>query len=261
MVTNTKVIFSDPFTEVVERPLYADSVLSSRRAILAKDRDGEFREVGVVAGGYQLIHNTLALDIISDIQSRTDFNWRTLKTVWPADKGNKFIQLDVSERKIDTFDHNGQTNEMYLGMMTRNSYDGSTAFGFELFLFNMLCANQYINRNRFGYFSIRHDDNRSFDILDSVRSVHDGVQRAIETAPRFRSLQSRSLDVNGLVGIRHDLDKSMPGHGWGETLKRLDGDTEWDLYQAMTNFLSHERDGLSSFRQNDQITGYFLKAA
>ena len=261
MVSNTKVVFSDPFTEVVERPLYADSVLSSRRAILAKDRDGEFREVGVVSNGYQLIHNSLALDIVSDIQSRTEFGWRTLKTVWPADKGYKFSQLDVSDRKIETFDHNGKANEMYLGMMTRNSYDGSTAFGFELFLFNMLCSNQYINRNRFGYFSIRHDDNRSFDIQDSVRSVHDGVGRAIETAPRFRSLQTRSVDLKALVGIRHDLDKTLPGCGWGETIKRLDGDTQWDVYQAMTNYLSHEKDGLSSLRQNDQITTYFLNAA
>jgi hypothetical protein len=170
--------------------------------------------------------------------------------------GKRYLHHFVTEDKISEI-RNGHTHEIRLGAMLYNSYDGSSKFGMELFIVNMSCTNQYVSRNRFGYFSIRHDHGQNIDISDASQQLVLGAEKAIKIVPRIEDLQKLSLQSTDIVEAKRSV--SIPQTKWGDVLDHIEYGTWYGLYQAMTWVTSHEMTGMSSISAGTSCTEWALK--
>jgi len=183
-------------------------------------------------------------------------SWKQLKTLWD---GKKYVDYFYTENPISEI-KNGTTYPLHLGMMLRNSYDGSSKFGMEFFIMNQICMNQYIARKTMGYFAIRHTGSNNFDVNDALQNVSLGATRLTQLAPRLEHMVSKKLEIADITAAAaSDL---IPGGHWGtalETLqKEVDFGTVFGLYQALTFVTSHKMTGFSAINKGDAVTEYFF---
>ena len=146
-------------------------------------------------------------------------------------------------------------------MMARNSYDGSTKFGLEFFIMNMICANQYIARKLMGYFAIRHTGENKIDVEDALQNISEGTTRLISIAPKIESFIAKPLQIADLVSARSA--EIIPDSYWGTAIdtlgKETDSGTVFGLYQALTFVTTHRMSGIRSITSGDEVTEYFFK--
>ena len=248
-------IFTDPFAPLQVSPItVGGETMQNKIAIQVKADDGSWSlKPSVVSTDYTVITNAEARDCVDDIMTRSQYSWRPLKQHWD---GKRYIAYHLTNEKITTLARDGKTpHDIHLGMMMRNSYDGSSIFGIELFIANMACTNQYTARNLFGSFAIRHN-NREWDFNDALQQIGRGAQNAISVVPKLSMLTSMPLTpVHIIEAHKHT---KIPTSKWGEVLGALDTDVEdsgklYGLFQAMTYVTSHKMDGLSSLRAGESV--------
>lgn len=253
--------FTDPYAEVIVEELSAGGeIITSKKAIKVMDDENNFQTVGIVSKDYNLIQNSMAKDVADDIFTRSPYDWKSLIDIrgkerlhWDGKRMNHFYITDETIANI-----NG--GDIRLGALLRNSYDGSSVFGFELYLCNMKCTNQYISRNQFGYFSIKHTANGQlhFDLEDAVNELSQGAQRAIAVAPKIDALSNLPVEVNSIENVYRNID--FPKSKWGDVIEKLSSEkkTMFGLFQALTFVCTHELSVLPSLKSGNSITNYFL---
>lgn len=256
----SKSSFSNPFAPVDTQPVHVAGQEVSKIAVRVQDDNGEHQVSGILGRDYNLISNQLAYDTASDVFTRSDLNWQTLVDYRGKERihfdGKRYIHHFITGEPIEQVC--GQP--CHLGALLYNSYDGSSRFGFELFLCNMHCTNQYISRNKFGFFAIRHTSNGQihFDINDATAELADGAQRAIAVAPRISQLSEIPLTLEHLTAARQKT--AIPASKWGDVLDQLakeDG-TAYGLFQALTFTATHKLSGLSAISTGASITDFAL---
>ena len=250
-----RMTFSDPYAEVkLQKPMVGEKEMPNQ-AVMVKSDQGEFEPVASVGPGYNLVPNQLCRDLADDIVSRSDYSFEPLKTLWD---GKRFVQMMISNESFTTI----HQNELKVGLMFRNTYDASGALAFEMFMCNQICSNQYHNRNRFGFFALRHtpDGVGQWDIQDAVDQIGAGVGKLIEAAPRIKEMMDEPLTIDHLTEAHRRLDKLAPSL-WGNILGRLAGEkkTRFGLFQAMTGAASHDVKGFNTLTVGNRIGEYFLK--
>ena len=257
-------IFTNPYADVQVSPIMVQGeTMSNKLAVQVRaDDDTWSAKPSVVSTGYSVITNSEARDCGHDIMTRSPYTWRGLKTHWD---GKRYIGYHLTNEKIAQIDTDGEPHPIHLGLMIRNSYDGSSIFGIQLFVANMVCLNQYQDRNRFGYFAIRHTE-RNWDFSDALSQIGHGAQRAIEIAPRIQALQNTPLTMGLLQGAHRAIE--MPKTKWGEVLTALDADvnrghsgTAYGLFQALTFVSTHQLDGMSTLRVGESVMQWALPSA
>lgn len=256
--------FSNPFAEVEISPAtVAGETVPTRVAVRVKDDEGTFQFIDFVGKDYQLLPNRKVRDIAEDIMSRTGGEYggfRNLKTLWD---GKRYVDYFASNSPIATA-VNGSKTELCLGLMAWNAYDGTRRSGFEVFALNPFCTNQYVSRNRFGYFAWAHTPGEAgkIDVEDAMEGIRIGVQNIIKAAPMIGEMKHRELTLPMLTEAR--LKTEMPVSKWGEVLERLDIEfktektTQFALYQALTHVNSHSMSGMSALKIGTSITEHFL---
>ena len=253
----TKQIFSNPFAEVEITPVtVSGQEITSKMAVRVQADDGEWSKApSIVSSDYKLIRNDVARDIGDDIMSRSGMPWKSLKTLWD---GKRWCAYSITENKIGDITGGADNHPVHVGMMLRNSYDGSGVLGLEMFACNMVCSNQYIERNRFGYFAIRHDNARDFDVQDAIENVSRGVDNIMAVAPKLSQMRSMELTARGIFDAHRNC--TIPKSMWGDVLSRmaLEEATVFGLYQALTNVASHQVGGFSSISVGQSIGNAFL---
>lgn len=252
----TKATFSNPFADVDMQPVQVAGEDVAKVAVRVKDDKGEYKLAGILGKDYTVYKNSLARDVASDIMTRSGMPWKQLKTLWD---GKKYADYYYTENPITAI-ANGSTYPLHLGMMTRNSYDGSSKFGFEFFIMNTICLNQYIARKIMGYFAVRHTGHNDFDIEDALQNVSLGATRLTQLAPRLQQLTTRELTVADITQAANaDL---IPASHWGAALgtleKEMDAGKIFGLYQALTFVTSHKMQGFTSINAGDGVTEYFF---
>jgi len=248
--------FTNPFADVDMQPVQVAGQDVAKIAVRVKDDAGEYTVAGILGKDYQVYKNSMARDVASDIMTRSNKEWTNLKTLWD---GKKYVDYFYTKDPITSI-KNGMTYPLHLGMMLRNSYDGSSKFGFEFFIMNMICANQYVSRKQLGYFAVRHTGENQIDVNDALQNLSIGTTRMIELAPRIENFISKPLAIADLVSAQ--AADIIPGSQWGaaiETLgKEADAGTVFGLFQAMTWVTSHKLSGMNSISQGDGVTEYFF---
>jgi len=258
-------VFSDPFTAVDIQPVQvAGENIATKLAVRVKADDGTWsRTPTVVSSGYNLIQNTLVKDVGDDIMSRSGHQWAALKQHWD---GKRFISMWITNNPIAQVDgaqtHSARSHPIHLGLMLRNAYDGSGVFGVEIFACNVACTNQYHDRNRFGYFAVRHIGQNTFDIDDALANLSTGAQNVIGIAPRLNQLRSTPLEVKHIMDARKNTQ--IPSSKWADVLDQLskeeDGGVLYGLYQALTFVATHEVGGLNSISVGESVSKHLLAA-
>ena len=252
--------FSNPFADVKIMPIeIGGKEEDSKIAICVKDDDGEYQSVGIRASTYNLITNERAKDTADDIMSRSGHQWKSMKTLWD---GRKFVQYYITEDAITEFvTHGGAQREkkIHLGLMLRNSYDGTSAFGQEIFACDIECMNQFVSRRRFGYFTIYHNDKNEFLVEDAVQNLSLGMQKVISIAPRLEELSRSEIGYSDI--IESHKQTSIPDSMWGKVIARLalEEATRFGLYSAMTYVASHNMKGFNQISIGNTITDYFIQ--
>lgn len=251
--------FSDPYADVREEVVsVAGREVYSKVAIEVQDDDGEWNLAGIRSKDYHLIKNDVARDVGSDIMSRSDYEWRDLKTIWD---GKRFVQYFVTVdpiTQVNTQDPEHAVHPIHLGMMMRNTYDGKGKFGLEMYGFDFICANQFISRNSFGYFAIYHGEQQEFQMDDAIENVGKGAQNLIDIAPRFQEMSGSPLVSNDIVQAAKNT--RLPISKWGEVLQRMEVEeaTKFGLYSAMTYIISHKMIGFNAIQVGNTVTDHFL---
>ena len=113
----------------------ASAAWSVQREDWIKEDNGEtviespiWKEVGIVSDKYLLINNKSVVDKIKTIADTSPYDFKTDKIFW---NGKQFMYSMITEDlKYDV----GKGDDIALGMMIWNSYDGSTALHFKLYL-------------------------------------------------------------------------------------------------------------------------------
>lgn len=250
---------TDPYCDVRTEKVQVAGQEVAKTAVQVRDQDGVWQLAGIQGPEYQLLTNSKAKDIMDDVKTRSNHEWTDIKTIWD---GKKYAQFSRTQDKITSIS-NGQEHDLYMGLLSRNSYDGSGSYGFGVFAFNFSCANQYISRNRFGYYVLRHTPGQmnDFDIQDAVKNIGHGAQAILDVAPKIQDLRNTGLTTEKILEARKST--AIPSSKWGTVLDELDKeeDNNFGLFQAMTNVTTHHLSGFNSINIGDGVTDYFLKAA
>jgi len=253
----TELKSTDPFADVMLEKVMVAGQEVKQRAVMVRDDDGEFKAVSVVGPDYNLVPNSVCRDVMGDVMSRSEYDWKPLKNFWD---GKRFIQMHITTETITAINDDGREHPLHVGLMVRNTYDGSGTFSFEMYACNMVCTNQYINRNRFGFFAMRHTPGEvgRWDINDALANIGVGANNLLEVAPRIQSMMEQPLTVDHIVDARAKIQ--LPDNKWADVLDRLSVEprTRFGLFQALTGTTSHDIKGFSSLRAGDSVGSYFL---
>ena len=251
-----KSVFSNPFADVDMQSVSVAGEEVAKVAVRVKDDKGEYKLAGILGKDYTVYKNSLVRDVASDIMSRSGMAWKNLKTLWD---GKKYADYFYTENPLAEV-KNGTNYPLHLGMMLRNAYDGTGKLGFEFFVMNQICMNQYIARKIMGYFAIRHTGVNNFDIEDALQNVSVGATRLTQLAPRLQNLTTRELTVSDITAAAGS--ELIPASHWGAALdtlsKEVDAGKIFGLYQALTFVTSHKMQGFTSINAGDGVTEYFF---
>lgn len=248
-----QVSFSDPFVAArIEKVSVAGSEIE-KIGVVIPDDTGADHCVGVLSKEYNLVQNSTARDVALDVMSRTEYRWKEMKTIW---NGKQLIQSYVTEDSITKISGSND-HPLHAGVMIRNSYDGTGKFGFEFFAFNLVCHNQYISRNRFGYFAFRHTD-KGFDLDDAITNVQKGSERLLAIAPKISELRQQELQSSNIIAAKQNT--MIPQSKWGDVIDQLakEEGTVFGLFQAMTFIATHQLVGYTAITIGDSITSHIL---
>ena len=246
--------FSDPFAPVTTKPVEVGGEEVNKVAVMVTDDDGTEHLAGILGKNYNLIKNEVADDVSHDIMSRSPFKWNPLKSFF---NGKRYAAHYITADPVTSI-VNGDEHPIHLGFMVRNSYDGSGLFGLEMFACNMKCVNQYISRNRFGYFQIYHVDSQSYLIEDAVKNVSIGAEKLLEIAPQIQSMRDEELTTQYLCEAKKNIN--IPNSKWGEVIDQLalEEVSKFGLYQALTFVGSHKMEGFNSLKVLNSISDFVL---
>ena len=253
-----RAVFTDPYATAELKPVIVNDNIVNRKAVVLPDENGAQQTLSIMGMDYQLIQNSICRDVADDVMTRSDYDWDHMKCLFD---GKRFTDMWYSKNEIMAVG-NGDNHPIHLGLMVRNAYDGSSAFGFEIFAVNMKCTNQYISRNRFGYFALRHTASQagSWDVNDALLNIGNAAQRVIGIAPVLKAMQQKELQTMALVQATKSIER-FPTSKWGSVLEKIEAPTVFGLFQAMTDVASHDVDGFRQINLGDMIGQYFLPAA
>jgi hypothetical protein len=247
--------FTNPFSDVqIDQVQVAGESIASKIAVRVKADDGTWSITpAILSSDYKLINNAVARDVSSDIMSRSGHEWQELKTMWD---GKKYVAFHITKTPLAQLE--GNSHPIHMGLMVRNSYDGSGVFGLELYACNMHCTNQYHDRNRFGYFAIRHDSAKEFDVQDALQNLSVGAQNVIAVGPHLAKMRALPLEMKHLLDAKKNV--KLPVSYWGDVLDRLalEESTMFGLYQAFTWIASHDMTGINSISVGESISQHLL---
>ena len=261
-----KVEFSDPFAEVEITPVEIPGVAEHNNiAVRVKDDAGEWQKAGILSKGYNLVKNSLCYETALDIFSRSPFKFEELLGGKPDPHGKTARYFDGKRylhyfASVDPIIETGDL-KLHLGARLGNSYDGSGKYVFEIYGLNPFCTNQYLQRNLFGCFEVRHTVNGSFhfDMDDAIKNLSVGAQNVIAAAPRIVEMKNKPLEIEDVRNAaKNDI---IPKSMWGEALAGIEVATYFGLYQSLTSLASHKLSGLSSLSYGQLIGEYFLPVA
>ena len=252
----------DPIRKV---PLEYNGTKSNAWSVQREDLDDNtgWQEVGVVSNNYLLINNMDVEKLALDIADSSEYTWEKDKVFW---NGRQFMYSMIAK---DYTKEVSVGDDVSLGMMFWNSYDGSTALQFRLFLQRLICLNGMVSNDVFKSYRFKHDassENYEKDIVEAskiISSSEDNVRYFINA---LRYLESDELDMEKLAAIRQEYLPDLPVSLFGNIMDKLlnyrpmGKPTTYDLLNSSTNVLWHKQKSTKAdFDHNAYIVDSLIK--
>jgi hypothetical protein len=244
----------DPLAPVAKEQLQTGSGVKSSRYAIIIDPEGARQEVGVVSADYQLIPNRVARDVALDILTRSglSFEERSL-----AFDGRRYRQCWV----IPEFSVEPREGDFVnLGLDVVNSYDGTTPFSLSFIAERLQCLNGMVVDFILGAFRFRHwgEENGKFreELEDGVSSLTMLGENSEKLLPDMRRMVETKIDRPTVQSTFKELE--LKDNLIAPVFMKIDGETEWDFYNAFTRVLS-EKNTIQNDNLNRQISRHFFR--
>ena len=242
---------SNALSKVRKVPLDHQGIQSAAYSVQLDDGT-DWNEVGVVSNNYLLVPNEDVVDLAETITLQSDFEWKENKTFF---NGKRFMKSYITEDCKKEF---VKGDDIALGMVFWNSYDGSKALSFSMFLARLVCMNGMMSNDIFSTYKFKHDissDGYEDEIMKATSIVnHRGEENLDLFLDKCRNL-TNDLDIDKIGQIRHEYLKDLPTGVFGKIMDKYllekDSDSGWEFLNACTNVLWHnDKTTTADFKNN-----------
>tara|TARA_E500000305_G_scaffold16729_1_gene12484 strand:+ start:1701 stop:2480 length:780 start_codon:yes stop_codon:yes gene_type:complete len=251
----------NPYLPIRKVPLEFQGISSSAYSVQMEKKKG-WNEVGVVSSKYLLIPNKEVKELADDIVDESTLDWSPLKTFFDGRRYFYGLQCNSFQQDVAKDDPVG------IGVGFWNSYDGSTALSFKLFIIRLACTNGMMTKDYFHNFRFKHDktsEGYEKELIQAVDIINNCGDKAEDVISRMSKLtKSPLVDTYDLKGLRNSIPK-IPTSTWGKMVDRYldtyqsEMDNQWGFLNAATDVLWHnEKPTVSSFNHNQYITDSLL---
>ena len=252
----------DPFASVRLSPLAgADGLSARQQAVILTVRgdDGTEREetVGRTGMDYELVTNRQVVDTTLDILGRA-FPGTNLKSDRVLFDGMRFEmrwRLPVG----GTVRWFGVTDHVCMTAAAQNCYGAPRSSRLKLNALVHECANGCVISLRLGEYRLEQFEPDTVEYSEQVGRIAEEIlsnKRWDQLVARFNEMAATPLSEVAIMEFERHL--GLPEGVHEDMRRRLDGDTEWNLYMAATAALRDE----PSFEKeelNRQVSLYFLQ--
>ncbi len=244
----------NPYTEVRKVPLFYGGVQSNAFSVQTMQEE-KWKEVGNVSDNYLLVPNEEVKDMADDVISDTGLDWEPLKRFWD---GKRYMDSYICKSETQAVKPG---DDVGLGISFWNSYDGSTALSFRLFMVRLLCTNGMLSKHFFHTYRFKHDkSNENYydeitNVSDIIRNSGDKVENMTKNLTR---LDEMGFGTATMRELRLDKLSELPVTLWGKIVDRYlakyEGGSCWDFLNAGTDVLWHEKKPtMATFNHNTYL--------
>ena len=249
----------DPIRKV---PLEYNGTKSNAWSVQREDLEDNtgWKEVGVVSNSYLLINNTDVENLANDVSKSSQYSWTKDKVFW---NGRQFMYSLIAK---DYTEEVSVGDDVALGMMFWNSYDGSTALQFKLFLQRLVCLNGMVSNDIFKSYRFKHDSSsEGYDeqIIEAAKIIDNSEDNIRYFIKSLRYLQSQMLTMENLSYLRKNYLQDLPTSLLGNIVDNAlnyEHTTMYDFLNSGTNVLWHKKKSTKAdFDHNAYITDNMIK--
>ena len=263
---------SNPFAEIKKVPLYGETLQSSAYAVHLKDEmdyQKPWNEVGIVGKDYMLVSNKKIVDMVESVIDHSDIDFDLDRTFFNGRQFMRFYKaVDEIDAEVEVGDNLG------IGVMVANSYDGSTSGRFSIFAYRLLCKNGMMSKRMFDQYRFRHTqahENWEEELESAAEIIKYAGTNVKEFATICSKLTEPGLDINTVGTIRKHYIPKLPVSTFGQVVDRIYKDpaynkdeplSAWNFLNAGTNVLWHKKkQTVADFNNNDYVTSGLLQYA
>ena len=240
---------------------------------MEKVKEGElpkWNEVGVVGNKYLLIPNKEVNLLADEIANESNLTWEPIRTFFD---GRRYFTGRIAKSQKSEV---AKDDDVALGMGFWNSYDGSQALSFRLFLVRLVCTNGMMTKDFFSSYRFKHDntsEDYQEEIIKAANIINNSEEQVEVVMNKFRKMNEMKFHLDDLSMIRKNIP-AIPVTTWGKIvdqyLRKHDNgpfngedtiNSYWTFYNACTDILWHEKKPTTaSFNHNAYITDQLLGA-
>jgi len=247
--TESKALALSPVQK--ERLITEGGTRSSRFAVIL-DPDGVRKEVGIVSEDYKLVPNRFAYDTALDVirKSRMRFEPHSIAFDGKHYRQRWFFPEVTQEPQVGDM--------IRCGLDVVNSYDGTTQFGISFIAERLKCHNGMMVDFILGATKFRHwgnGDKWESELGDAVNYLGSLGNRSEQLLPHINKMLETIMPREAIQKVFADLE--TPDSLLAPVYRSLEGDTQWDLYNAFTKTLS-EKNTIRNDNLNRHISQYFF---
>ena len=244
----------NPYTEVRKVPLFYNNVQSNAFSVQTM-QENKWTEVGNVSNNYLLVENEEVKNMADDVITRSGKDWEPLKTFWD---GKRYMDSYLCKTETTAVKPG---DDVCLGISFWNSYDGSTALSFRLFIVRLLCTNGMLSKHFFHNYRFKHNrssENYQDEIVNISDIIRDSGTSVKAMAKNLTALDDTGFGTSTMKELRQDNLSELPVTLWGKIihnyLAKYEGGSCWDFLNAGTDVLWHDkRPTMATFSHNTYL--------
>ena len=189
--------------------------------------------VNLVSKRYTVIPNELLIEEVVPLIER--FGYEQLDSPAKGIVSARYMQYFVKPKLEDV---NGEG--IKLGMLLRNSIDGSLSLGLEGFSYRTLCSNGVIMGKESVYSFTKKHMGSAKDILSNLE---EGVALVNKTSLRILEKYNHMMKVEFNKEKYGELKKQLPKKDLVDVARRIGTGTDWDAFNSVSQNLWHNEKG------------------
>ena len=240
---------------------------ATANGLMAPDHKMLYREdtgsvLGIVGKKYQPIQNSLAMSFMDAIVKKNEFSYTQAVS---KNDGAVTIMVAESDRKDEVKVGDDVARQIRLV----NGFNGKTGFSVEFTMLRLVCTNGMVKDERESIIRFKHTINVQNRMEVALRVFDEAVEFHSIFLEQSRVLAQKAVDANMvdkfLEGLFKDKQKNYKKceeiHHLFEGGKGNHGETAWDLYNGVTEWVDHHAD--KGLRREDYAlfgSGHKLKA-